>query len=555
MGVFNRFEWKLFFTFWIIFSSFSMYINWNENSRLDLTLAIVDDGSLSIDSYYKNTGDRAYYKGHYYSEKVPGMSFLGVFVYAPFKFFFGVPETHDNLWNTGVSKSWLGLVFISIIFTSALLGALSVVLVYRISELFSKKEAHRKILTMIYGFGTLVFIYSSMFYEHVPSTFFGFLCFYLALKTNKEKKDYSFWAGFFGSLSLLIAIPLVFVLIGTFFYLKGAKSRMRFVLGALPLLIIFMAYNYSVFDHPLRLGYDYADNSIIMAFPTFCNSVSTSDEKVLCEAISASDINMCKRLSNTDECIYHVANAVKDSYLCEHIVDLDWKSYCNALTDFDSSYCLEISDESMKKNCAGYVDKSSLSFFWLRTKNLLSFMKPDRLNILLRITFFPYRGLFFYYPILLFSLVGLFFMYKTHKREAFLIWFLLGTFLILNARFPIWWGGFCFGLRNLTPLMPFLMIPLLFSFKKIKLKYIIPFIVISIFFNVLGFQIPEEAGLGKAVDNFIPFGNPLFEHYLPLTLSQGPQSLLLEQVLDFQFKPLLNVILVLIPVYFIWRKK
>ncbi len=48
---------------------FPRWGDWNQNSRLDLTMAIVEDRTLSIDAYGKNTGDYALFEGHLYSDK------------------------------------------------------------------------------------------------------------------------------------------------------------------------------------------------------------------------------------------------------------------------------------------------------------------------------------------------------------------------------------------------------------------------------------------------------------------------------------------------------
>src|SRR5262245_27794027 len=58
------------------------WADWSQNSRLNLTLAIVDKGTLRIDDYYQNTGDYAKFEGHYYTDKAPGPSLLAVPVYA-----------------------------------------------------------------------------------------------------------------------------------------------------------------------------------------------------------------------------------------------------------------------------------------------------------------------------------------------------------------------------------------------------------------------------------------------------------------------------------------
>src|SRR5579864_9777593 len=51
---------------------------WNQNSRFDLLRAIVERHTLQIDAYHENTQDKAYFRGHYYSDKAPGLVFLAV---------------------------------------------------------------------------------------------------------------------------------------------------------------------------------------------------------------------------------------------------------------------------------------------------------------------------------------------------------------------------------------------------------------------------------------------------------------------------------------------
>ena len=55
---------------------------WNGNSRLDLTRAIVEQGSFQIDRYFAQhdwtTEDTALFDGHYYSDKAIGSSLLAV---------------------------------------------------------------------------------------------------------------------------------------------------------------------------------------------------------------------------------------------------------------------------------------------------------------------------------------------------------------------------------------------------------------------------------------------------------------------------------------------
>jgi hypothetical protein len=81
---------------------------------------------------------------------------------------------------------------------------------------------------------------------------------------------------------------------------------------------------------------------------------------------------------------------------------------------------------------------------------------PDP-GVLLEITFLPYRGLFWYCPILIFGVVGL--VLAARRKEvrpeavAFLSCFLL--LLLFNASFVGWHGGWSTGPRYLVPAIPF----------------------------------------------------------------------------------------------------
>ena len=65
----------------MIFFSYAYFYGgagWNQNSRFDLVRAIVEQGTLRIDAYDENTGDKAFANGHYYSDKAPGLALLAV---------------------------------------------------------------------------------------------------------------------------------------------------------------------------------------------------------------------------------------------------------------------------------------------------------------------------------------------------------------------------------------------------------------------------------------------------------------------------------------------
>ena len=51
---------------------------WNQNSRFALVRAVLERHTLQIDAYQLHTGDRAIWRGHYYSDKAPGASLLAL---------------------------------------------------------------------------------------------------------------------------------------------------------------------------------------------------------------------------------------------------------------------------------------------------------------------------------------------------------------------------------------------------------------------------------------------------------------------------------------------
>ena len=51
--------------------------DWNTASRLMLTYAMVDRGTVAITGLERQTGDMAWFRGEYYSDKLPGLSLAG----------------------------------------------------------------------------------------------------------------------------------------------------------------------------------------------------------------------------------------------------------------------------------------------------------------------------------------------------------------------------------------------------------------------------------------------------------------------------------------------
>ena len=172
---------------------FPRWADWNQNSRFDLVLAIVDQGTFAIDDYYQNTGDYAFFEGHYYSDKAPGTSFLGVPFYwvfthlaklAPVDHLIVRLERNPSVFATLAKEGTglrtdkvyfaLALTFVTF-FTVAIPSAFLGVLLYRWTGYVTGRPLYRLGVPLAYGLLTNAFAYSNMFFGHqiVATLLFG----------------------------------------------------------------------------------------------------------------------------------------------------------------------------------------------------------------------------------------------------------------------------------------------------------------------------------------------------------------------------------------------
>jgi hypothetical protein len=87
------------------------------------------------------------------------------------------------------------------------------------------------------------------------------------------------------------------------------------------------------------------------------------------------------------------------------------------------------------------------------------------------------------------------------------------------------------------------MIPLVFSLEKIRFEIIKPFIIVSIFFMIIGLgpwewigkpytvKLPKEIEL-KATTTLEPLANPLKDYYFKNFIKNGPRARLIESLIE-----------------------
>ncbi|HYK01384.1 MAG TPA: hypothetical protein VE974_06485 [Thermoanaerobaculia bacterium] len=91
------------------------------------------------------------------------------------------------------------------------------------------------------------------------------------------------------------------------------------------------------------------------------------------------------------------------------------------------------------------------------------FVRPS-LDALWGVTFSPYRGLFYSAPVLLVALAGAITLFRAGKRrELVTLAAIVLFFLLVNASFNGWFGGYSFSARYLLPIVPFLGVAMLYA--------------------------------------------------------------------------------------------
>ena len=228
--------------------------DWAASARADLVLAVTDRGVLHIDDYHGNTGDKAFYGGHYYAVGSIGPSLLALPAYLaarPILNQIGSPRRRER-------AALLVMTLFAVSLPSALLG----VCLYAFACRFTR-ERYAFVLALTYGIATIAFPYSKALFQHQVSAVGAFGGFYLLYRVVREgAAAWRLWAA--GALFGLAAVseyPVVLFLAMIFVWgLVEAREPLalhRVVWGALPLILFLAAYDWAIFGTPFPMGYRY----------------------------------------------------------------------------------------------------------------------------------------------------------------------------------------------------------------------------------------------------------------------------------------------------------
>jgi hypothetical protein len=297
MAWLNRHRNELFvFTFLLICYSYFLprWASWNQNSRLDLVLAIVDERTFSIRNYYQNTGDYLCYNralgtggcengGDYFSDKAPGTSFLAVPVYGIVRPILQSAPVQQVLNRLASSQAFsqtlkedgsglltdkiyfaivLYIVTVSVVaIPSALLG----VFIHQFLGIFSEAGYWRIGTALLYGLATNAFPYSGSFMGHQIVAFLLFGAFYIAYLIGQRRISvwWTLLVGLMLGYAVITEYPTALIagaiFLYTLFVLPSHKWRAGLVLAGLPPGLLMMSYDWIIFGTIMPVGYQYSE--------------------------------------------------------------------------------------------------------------------------------------------------------------------------------------------------------------------------------------------------------------------------------------------------------
>lgn len=231
-------------------------------TRVGLTVAIVEDGSLAIDRWAADTVDKSLVGGHYYADKAPGLSLLAVppvWITKVLREAFGATEDAHTV------RIFLIYAQVATMAAVALPAAIAAALIYLMALRMGASRQGAVFGSLAIAIGSPFFFWSTTFFAH--SLVGSLLIFMMALALDRNRWD--FWRGlaigllagftvvvdFVGGFAITVAGVVLLVMV----WRPSIPAHLRFALGVLlgtiagvmPLLV----YNQLAFGSPFQLGY------------------------------------------------------------------------------------------------------------------------------------------------------------------------------------------------------------------------------------------------------------------------------------------------------------
>lgn len=237
-------------------------------SRLALVQSLVERHTLSIDgSPFMRTVDRAYVRGHYYSDKAPGVALAAAPLYWMLR---AVGLSFAR--HRGLVEDLLKLPF-------AMLAGVVPALFFLAARDYAADARSRLLVALALGVGTGIFVFSGLLISHSSAAALLLTAFYATIRARDDTR-WLWLSGAAAGAAFLFEYPAAFPAIAIHLeYLRRRKdvAVAKAIAAAVPCVAIALLYNLAITGHPLDFPYYHVTDWPGSPFQTDANTPSLSN--------------------------------------------------------------------------------------------------------------------------------------------------------------------------------------------------------------------------------------------------------------------------------------
>jgi hypothetical protein len=251
---------NLFLVSFLVYAWFFQGGGFNQNVNLNLTRAIVERGTLNVDAYRENTGDLSFHRGHFYSNKAPGLSLLAV---APY-FAIDTLVTISGLERDAFVRTLAA--YGTTVAVSGVFGALIPALIFFHARDGGARPGTAAAAALIAAFATPLFAYATMLFAHVPSAALTLAGFHLLFRRKAPPRPAA--AGLLLGAATTVNYlcgPLLAIFVAAFLFRRERwwRDALAISVGAIAPLLVLGWYHWRAFGSPFATPIDTTNPAFI----------------------------------------------------------------------------------------------------------------------------------------------------------------------------------------------------------------------------------------------------------------------------------------------------
>jgi hypothetical protein len=236
--------------------------SWNQASHYDLIRALNHD-STTIDQNQVNTGDKVYYRGHWYSARAPGLALFALPFYDALNLVDAESWTDSHV--ASPNRPGDEMIYLIGLWGNVLPGLLLLGLVWRVADRF--EPGYGAAAAVALGLGTMVLPLSTLLFSHIFTAFLGFGAFALMLRERDGPPSAMLLAiaGLAMGYAVASEYPLFFVAAVLGLYLLSRRDALTpllvagragaYIAGGVVGIVPLLLYNHYAFHSWTHLAY------------------------------------------------------------------------------------------------------------------------------------------------------------------------------------------------------------------------------------------------------------------------------------------------------------